>query len=136
MCKIDTLICKINTLICKCYTLICKIHTLICKIYTLICKIYTLICKLYTLICKIYTLICKIYTLICKIHTLICKFWIGPGPAGHNFERGHLRTIVTKFGFNWPSSFRWEDLWMKILRRTDDGRKAMAKYQLGYSQVS
>jgi hypothetical protein len=30
----------------------------------------------------------KIYTLICKIHTLICKSWIGPGPAGHNFERG------------------------------------------------
>jgi hypothetical protein len=34
----------------------------------------------------------------------------------------HLRTIVTKFGFNWPSSFRREDLWMKSLRRTDDGR--------------
>jgi hypothetical protein len=34
----------------------------------------------------------------------------------------HLRTIVTKFGFNWPSSFRGEDLWMKSLRRTD-GRK-------------
>jgi hypothetical protein len=27
-------------------------------------------------------------TLFCKIHTLICKSWIGPGPAGHNFERG------------------------------------------------
>jgi hypothetical protein len=37
----------------------------------------------------------------------------------------HLRTIVTKFGFNWPSSFRGEYLWMKKLRRTDgrtDGR--------------
>ena len=63
-------------------------HTIICKIHTLICKFYILICKFYTLICKIYTLICKIYTLICKIHTLICKSWIGPGPAGHNFERG------------------------------------------------
>ena len=31
----------------------------------------------------------------------------------------HLRTIVTKFGFNRPSSFRGEDLWMKSLRRTD-----------------
>jgi hypothetical protein len=68
--------------------LICKIYTLICKFYTLIFKIYTLICKIHTLICKFYTLICKIYTLICKIHTLICKSWIGPGPAGHNFERG------------------------------------------------
>ena len=28
------------------------------------------------------------HTIICKIHTLICKSWIGPGPAGHNFERG------------------------------------------------
>jgi hypothetical protein len=28
---------------------------------------------------------------------------------------------VTKFGFNWPSSFRGEDLWMKSLRRSDDG---------------
>jgi hypothetical protein len=35
---------------------------------------------------------------------------------------GHLRTIVTKFCFNWPSSFRGEDLWMKSLRRTHDGR--------------
>ena len=77
---------------------------------------HTLICKIHTLICKFYTLICKIYILICKIHNLICKSWIGSGPAEHP------RTIVTKFGFNWSSSSRGEDLWMKSWRRTDDGR--------------
>jgi hypothetical protein len=55
----------------------------------------------------------RIYILICKIHNLICKSWIGSGPAEHP------RTIVTKFGFNWSSSSRGEDLWMKSLRRTD-----------------
>jgi len=43
---------------------------------------------------------------------------------------------VTNICFNWPSSFRGEDLWRKRLRRTDgrkgDGRKVMAKAQPGY----
>jgi len=34
------------------------------------------------------------------------------------FKEDHPTTIVTKFGYNWPSGFRGEDLWMKSLRRT------------------
>jgi hypothetical protein len=37
-------------------------------------------------------------------------------------KEDHPRTIVTKFGFNWPSIVRGADLWMKSLRRTDDGK--------------
>jgi hypothetical protein len=43
--------------------------------------------------------------------------------------------IVTNIGFNWPSSFRGEDLWRNRLRRTDGrkgvGRKVMANAHPG-----
>ena len=36
------------------------------------------------------------------------------------FKEDHLRTIVTKFGFNWPSSFRAVDLCTSLRRTMDD----------------
>jgi hypothetical protein len=36
------------------------------------------------------------------------------------FKGDHPRTIVTKFGFNWPSSFRAVDLCTSLRRTMDD----------------
>jgi hypothetical protein len=35
--------------------------------------------------------------------------WLEVGITGHNFGRGHPRTIPPKFGCNWPSGFWRED---------------------------
>ena len=42
---------------------------------------------------------------------------------GHNFKGNPLRMIQAKFGLNWPSGFRGEDIWKSL--QTDDGRQVM-----------
>ena len=66
----------------------------------------------------------------------------GPGTSRIQFlKQDTLVMIQTKFGLNWPSSFRGEDFWKSYGRtdgrrrtdgrwtdgRTDDGRKVMTK---------
>jgi hypothetical protein len=36
------------------------------------------------------------------------------GIIGHNFGRGHPRTIPPKFGCNWPSGFWGEDFYVNF----------------------
>ena len=40
--------------------------------------------------------------------------------------------IQAKFGLNWPSGFRGEDLFIKVYGPMDDGRQVMAKAHMAF----
>ena len=42
--------------------------------------------------------------------------------------------IQAKFGLNWPSGFRGEDLWKSL--QTDDGRQVMAIAHTGELKIA
>ena len=49
------------------------------------------------------------------------------------FKWDHPTTIVTKFGSNWPSSFREEDFLSIFLAKFDEKRAITPKWLFGFS---